>query len=201
MSAHQQVKVLLPWFVNGSLNEAEQSFVDEHLQTCDQCRQDVEQLVLISAEFNLPTESARWQDVARRAAANFVAGLDAAESRPSTSRTKARSRPLAWVTAAVACTFFLAVLLLLPAGDVYRTLGGLGGTHTEATVIQVVFSPDATEQSIRTLLLDDGNEVLSGPTRQGVYRVSLGEALNGDVYVARLKHHPDVIFVQKEMTP
>ena len=42
--SHEDVEMLLPWFVNGTLDSFEQSNVEEHLAACDRCRSAVDDL-------------------------------------------------------------------------------------------------------------------------------------------------------------
>ena len=191
MNDHIKVQELLPWFVNGSLNEGEQSLVDNHLPGCEACRNAIEQLIAVSAQFNVADDV--QMDDASRAADAFVEGLP--------PRARALGGPV-WRQPALAVFGAFAIGLLIwfvvPNEDRFRTLSRTSVESAARPVIQVVFSPEATEKSIRGILLQDGNRVLSGPSRQGVYRVALGEDQRSDIFVARLRRDPDVIFVAEE---
>lgn len=39
---HEAVDLLLPWYVNGTLNETERGQVDRHLEACEECRENLE---------------------------------------------------------------------------------------------------------------------------------------------------------------
>jgi anti-sigma factor RsiW len=188
---HDEVQTLLPWFVNGTLNEREQSTVSAHLETCTQCWEDFQEVQQIVRRFHTPALVPPLQVSAW--AGDFVAGLPR-DARPTISRSRA-------MTVASACiVFVVAIGLLPPSVSYYRTLS-TPAVVLDGRIIQVVFRPDATEQVIREILLDDGNEVLSGPTRQGVYRIRLGQGQLSGVYVARLRQRPEVIFVEAEANP
>jgi hypothetical protein len=191
MNDHVKVQELLPWFVNGSLNEGEQSLVDSHLPGCEVCRTAVEQLIAVSARFNVADEM-RMEEVSRAADA-FVKRL------PPRSKRLAGS---AWRQPALAvCGAFVIGLVIwfaFPNEDRFRALSRTSVESAVGPVIQIVFSPEATEKAIRGILLHDGNRVLSGPSRQGVYRVALGEGQRSDIFVARLRRDPDVIFAAEE---
>jgi len=196
MNDHSEMQELLPWFVNGSLNEAEQSRVDAHLGECPECKLAVEQLVTVSAEFNLSTDIPDdLVDAGRRGLDRFMEGLP--PRRDSVRTRRVRSAVAVCGVAVIA----IAIAFAIPGGDTFRTLSKVLPASETRPVVQVVFSPEATEKTIRELLLQDGNEVLSGPTRQGVYRVALGEGQRSDIFVARLERNPDVIFVEAEKSP
>lgn len=189
MTHHLEIQELLPWFVNGSLNEAEQSLVDEHLDDCDDCSAAVKQLIDLSARFNSAGPAIASPDIN-----TFIDNLP-----PQAATVPRRSRWQVPVLAACALLVVAAVSMtyLMP-DDVYRTLSRSEPGHHSRPVVQVVFSPEATEREIRELLLQGDNQVLSGPSRHGVYRVLLGQTQRSDIYIARLKHNPDVIFVDRE---
>src|SRR5579862_9866150 len=43
-SAHRKADEVLPWFVNGSLEDDERTTVEQHLRECARCRREVELL-------------------------------------------------------------------------------------------------------------------------------------------------------------
>ncbi|MCB1882715.1 MAG: hypothetical protein KDG89_01770 [Geminicoccaceae bacterium] len=60
-----------------------------------------------------------------------------------------------------------------PEGSLATASGEVGTATGEAgRVLQVTFRPDATEESIRTLLLDVGAVLVDGPSAIGVYRIA-----------------------------
>ncbi|HEY3851328.1 MAG TPA: zf-HC2 domain-containing protein, partial [Steroidobacteraceae bacterium] len=40
---HQEIYDLMPWYVNGSIAEADRQKVEAHVRTCAACREDLEQ--------------------------------------------------------------------------------------------------------------------------------------------------------------
>lgn len=49
-AAHEEVSLLLPWYVNKTLSEDERNLVSRHLDQCGECRRDVELLGRVQAE-------------------------------------------------------------------------------------------------------------------------------------------------------
>lgn len=191
MNSHARVQELLPWFVNGSLNEGEQSLVDAHLEECPECRISVEELVAVAAKFSASDPF----DLAWRSDA-VCSFMDQLPPKPGVVSESAWLRPTMAVFGALAIA---AVLLVgLPRTDAFRTLSFGEHVRDAPPVVQVVFGSDTTEKTIRDILLEDGNRVIGGPTQQGVYRVALGTSEDADVFIARLKHNPNVIFVTEE---
>jgi Putative zinc-finger len=47
---HREIDLLLPWYVNGSLDEPERERVRLHVQECHLCQQEVQLVSLIQTE-------------------------------------------------------------------------------------------------------------------------------------------------------
>lgn len=191
-TAHEDVKELLPWFVNGTLNESEQSLVDEHLEDCGECKADVDRLIQLAGPFSSPDPFDRVD--AGAAAHAFVEAL------PERRQHGGQARRQFIATAAGFVIVAVGLVVALQPQQRFRTLTSTPAGAGDKDVVQVVFKPDATESTIREVLLFEGNVVLSGPSRLGVYRVAVSNE-DSDVYIARLEHDPNVIFVEKETDP
>jgi hypothetical protein len=193
MTTHQEILELLPWFVNGTLNEHEQSIVNDHLKGCLECNHEVEVLMATSQVFHTTSES--WADSIDQARSDFLQQLDA--------DNEERSYRSPWIipTSLAAC-LLIAALFFGPMSqleDSFETLGN--NVSSERPVIQLVFHPDTTEMSIRGLILGDQGHIISGPSAQGVYRLELSEDGDPQQVLKRLKDHPDVVFAALETNP
>ncbi len=193
MTDHKEIRELIPWFVNGTLNESEQSLLDAHVRECDECRREVEDLVRLSSKFGWPQEVIELQDSGRAAAADFVEAL------PETGAAGARPAWAVPVLVTICVAVAATLTTMIPPQDEFRTRSTKPGVVVAAPVVQVVFQERATEKAIRETLLAGGNVVLSGPSTLGVYRVAVTSG-ESDAYIARLERNPDVIFAEEEMT-
>lgn len=166
--------MLLPWRVNGTLDEAEAALLDAHLAECAECRADLAaETALRAAVAGMPVP-----ELAERT----PPGPRPLETklRPATRRrVLARPVPLGWalagpVAAAAAVTLFLA---LPPSGqtadDGYRLLGS---DDPVAGNVIVMFAPEATERELRAALEQVGGRIVDGPTASGAYVVRVGAA-------------------------
>ena len=195
MTTHQEVQELLPWFVNGTLNERDQSMVNEHLQGCNECSRDVGVLIETSKVFQTTSgPSAESIDQARTA---FLQQLDDSIERKAYRSTRRWAIPVA-----MAACLLIAALFIGPLSqrdESFRTLGNT--VPSNGPVIQLVFQPDTPEKSIRSLVLGDQGHIISGPTAQGVYRLELPADRDPQQVLERLQHHPDVKFAALETSP
>ncbi|HKI75123.1 MAG TPA: zf-HC2 domain-containing protein, partial [Pseudomonadales bacterium] len=143
MNSHAEVQELLPWFVNGSLNEGEQSMVDTHLEECGECRVTVQELVGLSAKFSSPDQfDERWR---KDASNDFMKEL----SRQAGAGEAAWFRPMLAVCGALAVAAIL--LVGIPRTDAFLTLSRTEAQASPSPVVQVVFAPNTPEKTIREI--------------------------------------------------
>jgi len=203
MIDHNQIQELLPWFINGTLNEVEHEAVSAHVDSCEICRLEINSLIHIASLFDSAQDS-RQVAPALVNEANLQDFLDALPSQTPSRNPKSSSRNRYLATYAVACTFLVSAILtfnLLNPAVTYRTLSAPQSViGNPAGVIQIVFKPDATEQVIRSVLHGDQRSVLEGPSKLGVYRVALSAGDNPEVHLARLRMNPDILFVEAELS-
>jgi hypothetical protein len=189
-SVHRQAWDLIPWIVNDSAPRSERLAVQAHLESCEDCRQELEfqrQLHAAMAQPSAPEIDAgdSWQRLRSR--------LDAA-SRPPAAVRAARRHPrragiggMPWLIAAmVVQTIGLGALgaawwshssapAFMPAGysGPYRTLSAPEAVVPAAT-IRVVFAPELTMAQLQAVLSAAGLQVRAGPNELGVF--ALGPA-------------------------
>ena len=191
---HQVTQSLLPWYINGTLEEAEASRVQAHLAQCPRCQAD-----------------AAWQDGLRAVPADVdpagAVGRDwaALRSRLDARPVAARRAPVAarwrwtrWLPLAVGVQVALAGVLVLAVfhstqpAEPYRTLGA--ATSAAAANALVVFRVDATEAQIRHALRASDARLVGGPTVTDAYLLHVAGL--GPQTLARLRAQPAVLRVE-----
>jgi anti-sigma-K factor RskA len=172
-AAHKVADVLLPWFVNGTLDGDERAFVERHLEQCVRCQREVEwlrelHLACIAAEAD-PGAS----DAARKLRRRLMEPRDRDNAAAVLKRLWGRVRP--WSQLIAATEFVLIVALgawvLLPSDSptLYQTLGARTAKATAAGDLVVVFDPATTEAELRRMLRDSGARIVDGPTQSNAY--------------------------------
>lgn len=190
MNSHVEVLKLLPWFVNGTLNEREQSMVNDHLLECSECNREVKALLISSKLFHAGLEPSA--DSFARARSEFLLQLN--------GRRKATWSRRWMIPATMAACLVMAAVLIGPVSHQEESFGTLGKTQSSnGHVIQLVFQPNTREKSIRSLVLGDQGRFISGPTAQGVYRLELPLDTDPQWVLQRLRNHPDVQFAELEV--
>ncbi|NHZ81696.1 hypothetical protein F2P44_20790 [Massilia sp. CCM 8695] len=169
-AAHQAMRDLLPWFVNGTLDQAAAAQVSAHLPHCAECAGEVE-----------------WQRRLRAAAPAEPSGLDPeralARLMPRLGLQQRAAPPFAaglrawlgggWMPWALAgqgaLIAVLAVRLAMPGaeGGAYQALSN--GETAPAAAMVVMFHPDASLREVQRILQASGARVVDGPTVTGAF--------------------------------
>jgi anti-sigma factor RsiW len=168
---HKVVDVLLPWFVNGTLDPDERELVQQHLRGCTACQQQVDWL----RDLHAACVAGCAQGGASKAFERLRHQLEAPPARRD-SKARLRSRKIAarfalpWAIAAgVTILIVLASLWgpMLDAPALYRTLGA-GHTVAHGSLV-VVFDPATRESELRGILRAVEARIVDGPTAQNAY--------------------------------
>lgn len=168
----RQVEELLPFFVNGTLSGDEKQEVSAALQADAGLRAQAEMLARLAAEI-------RAADSEPSPGEFGLARLNRSLDREANGRVVRRAS-LGLVAAALAAGVFFAVQT--------QREGAANGGYVQASagadagILDVTFAPNATEEQIRTLLLDNGLVIVDGPSAMGLYRLRLVE--DGDIAAA-----------------
>jgi len=188
-SVHRHTWDLIPWIVNGSAAEAERLAAQAHLESCADCRQELEfqrqlqaaMAVQSTAEIDMRDS---WQRL--RSRLDAAARPESAPGGPQRARGAGRSW-MPWLAAAmVVQALGLGALgaawwsrplpvASSPAGSAgaYRTLSAPQAAPPAAT-IRVVFAPDVTVAQLQAMLAAARLQVRAGPSEVGVW--TLGPA-------------------------
>ena len=165
--------MLLPWRVNGTLDEAEAALFDAHLAECAECRADLAAEGALRAEFAGMPLGLELRQPPQVAGTAMRTRLRA----PVRRRFIARRIPLGWALAGqAAAAAAVALFFMLPqahheSSPTYRLLGA-DQTRATGNVI-VLFAPDATERELRAALGQAGGRLVDGPTASGAYIVQV----------------------------
>jgi len=194
-SAHSETERLLPWYVNGTLDDVEQARVDQHLTLCPRCQREVALLrELQSACADAPAPAQLQVDP--------TASFRRLRDRLQPTRAQARKSLLArtrdawagtpaWLRAAVAVPSALALGLfglVLFRGEppaAYRTLGDAPPADPVASAdlrhLVVVFDPHIEHARMQQLLRASQARIVDGPNEAGAYVLAVPAAREASV--------------------
>jgi anti-sigma-K factor RskA len=174
----EEIEALLPFYVNGTLNEAERAMVEAALAAEPSLRDEVAALSAIRE--NLQAEPAEYSP-GEMGLARLMREVEA-EAPAAAPRAPAEASARGAVTGVnrlwrIAAAVLLGVALvqgafLLRGAD--RPGFELAGAREAA--LQVTVRPDTTEAALRAALLAAGLEIVAGPSALGVYGLAAVEA-------------------------
>ena len=182
---HAQSQRLLPWYVNGSLDDEELAQVETHLADCAECREDLKAEQAMARQIKtLPSDVDRgWTALRAR-----VEGGGAAAEAGSGRSLLGRRISVGWALAAqAACLALLIPILAFTLSrpqPLYRTLGA--APSAGAGNLVVIFKPDTSEQALRSTLMHNGARIVDGPTSTDAYVLRVPAAGRAEA-LARLK--------------
>lgn len=171
VAVHNAVQEQLPMYLSGRLDAVASTKLQQHLQTCALCQEELE-----------------WQRMLRSASPPMDAGLDVeralarlapqlevtpAPDQVAWWRRMAANEPhwLRWALAAQCAVIAgLALLLVRPEPQHYALLGTSG---QQSGNLVVVFQPGTRESDMRSILQANGARIVGGPTETDAYLLAV----------------------------
>lgn len=186
---HAEAWALLPFLANGRMSPEDREWVELHLQSCAECRRELEEQRALAAhmrEAPVPFEGSE-----QRAFNKLWARIEAAENAiPAATQPRdvagahGSSRTVRWLAAAVIVQAIgLATLGFAtwnrsgqPPSAEFRTVTTTAPQRQTGEAVRVVFAPETPVSEVNELLAGHGLEIVSGPGEAGVFTA----ALSGD---------------------
>jgi hypothetical protein len=205
----QGVDLLLPWYVNQTLEKGEKEAIKKHLLSCPMCQRELEE---IKREHELYQSTAEEIPVPQTFP-HLIAEIEKREWGGIWQRIAPfipRPQP-ALATALIIAQFIviiglLGLLALNPwgAGErFYRTLAGPTIIEGKGPRLTILFQDGVQEKTVREVILAINGIIVGGPTPMGVYTVELKSEMSPEELqgvVSSLRQKGDVIrFVEVEV--
>lgn len=198
---HDEALELLPWYVNGTLSDAEHSGVERHVRTCLPCR------VAMQEQQHLAALLKQQPTVPLSADGGFeklLATIDNTQ-RPQHGMFGMRAPRVArWATVtALAASVAVAAWLVILGTDSIREPQFVTASQpvSDNVEIDVVFAAEVSVADKQALLREIG-DVMGDPSDIGRYRVRLTEEnrARADEIVARLRSDTRVRFAARALS-
>jgi hypothetical protein len=202
-SAHRQTAELLPWYVTGSLAEAESDYVENHLRECLNCR------VALRAERRL-LKLVREQDDFRLSHEHGVAdlltrieGRSGSPRRPALMRRPRLALGMACLAAIVVVGAIVGPTLLENRAGIepgaYETL--TDPPNASANYVDVVFEENQDSAALDRLLQEFNAELVGGPTALGRYTIAVPDRSTAEIddLIRELGAEPAVRFAGRNL--
>ena len=170
---HQSAEALLPWYVTGQLDDDDRECVEQHLQSCVECQQQlfVERRIIDEFRTLTPTVENGWARLRARIEGPVPSQPPKIVQAAMEVWNALVRPPVMGFVAAQAVFLILGASLVLslnrPAAPAYHALGS-APAPAAANVI-VLFRPGATEAEIRNALRASDASLVGGPTDADAY--------------------------------
>lgn len=201
----EHIESLIPWYVNGTLDDADTRHVQQHLENCELCRASVQ---LERKVASLVFEHRDTLDCAPQSGWNRLAAqLDAPQPAHENNVSPRRRRririkrlvpALLIVQAAAIAGLGISLVQLLDrrTEPAYHTLSDAPRIAAAAApTLRVVFADATSNEKLRVLLEQIGGTIRSGPTANGVYTIELQKS-DGAAALDWLRTQPEVLFAE-----
>lgn len=197
MRSEAELRELLPWYVNGTLDVATQFDIDSLIESSPLIRSEVAWLT----QLRLRIQQAPSQAGVRSASTGLdtLMALVSAEQSGKVSFLPWRNRWNTWLASSHKLSVpmgLAAAVVLTQAAIIGALLNPLppeqlsplsGSAAARNVLLQVTFKPQATEVQIRSLLAGVKGEIISGPGALGVYTVRVPDG-QAAVALAKLRN-------------
>jgi len=212
---HAEAWALLPWLANGRIAPEDREWVDAHVQGCAECRAELAAQRRVAShvtsdEANSPLPASSEE---QKSFNKLWARIEAAEtaSKTATGTTGApvpvprSSRTVRWLAAAVVVQAIgLGILVLTLRGNSMdsnmRTVSDVT-PRLNAPAVRLVFAPDASIDTVKTLLVHQGLSIVAGPGDAGNFTAELSvdavaSGASAESVAKVLKNDPHVSFAE-----
>ena len=185
---HRKIWELLPWYINHSLDPAEQDMVMKHIKTCITCRIELNQQQQI---FEKMQQTDLLQQVSQASFAQLKKRIEDQPKLPVIAKNdETEKQPkqfshhflaFAKYTALAASLLLLALPFMLnpfvdkpELRDDYRTLANSVAGEQKNNMIRIVFADQSDAEQIQAILDNVSGHIVRGPSQNGVYEVQIG---------------------------
>lgn len=182
---------LLPWYVNNTLTEDERSGVEAHLKDCERCRNEVAYLKAVRSQVKAASEIKMYGELGLKRLMSDI------KKEAKTPRRFEFSRWQSSIAIAATMIIILQGVILYHFWQQSETITTLSGPMHKGVVLQINFSPNASEAQIRKLLQSVDGSIVDGPSAIGIYRVRLNLTTKNEERIneriAALRSHSDIV--------
>lgn len=170
---HEQANLLLPWFVNKTLDGTEMELVRRHISVCKDCQDDVSLLASVQSSM---AKSSPSPILPTADSASLLASIDKWEKQSSDQVNPGRRIPyVAALAAGFAAIAIIFTLMKQPENPVTRFETATSGSEVAAMdyVLAISFVDSAEPLDRERILSNIGARDISADRQEGIYRVTV----------------------------
>ena len=208
---HAEAWALLPWLANGRIADDDREWVEAHVAGCAECRAELAAQRLVATQMSQDTGPASVNDE-QKSFNKLWARIEAAEAAttPATGTLgggSRGSRTVRWLAAAVVVQALGLGVLGFSAlrGDAVAKDDIVTVSNPEprlnAPAVRIVFAPEASIETVNTLLTHQGLSIVEGPGDRGNFTAVLSadavaSGASAESVASVISKDPNVSFAQ-----
>lgn len=178
---HAEAWALLPWLANGRIDAGDREWVEAHVASCAECRAELAAQRMVATHMSRDDADASRANEEQKSFNKLWARIEAAESAatPATGSiagtgVSRASRTVRWLAAAVVVQALGLGVLGMSAlrGPELETVA-IPEARLNAPAVRIVFTPEASIDTVNTLLMHQGLSIVAGPGIQGNFTAVL----------------------------
>jgi len=169
----QELESLLPFYVNGSLNDLDKIRLEKALSEDQHLREELAFVEILQKQVQQQSEQSPGEFGLKRLQRSLKQHQQQQTEQQNSQQTTHGKK--GWQFAAIAASLMLVIqtVTIVQQTDDYRAAGGDNSVQTYADTVSVVFVSNVTVQQMRQLLLEHNIVIIDGPSALGVYRLAL----------------------------
>jgi hypothetical protein len=200
---HREAWDLIPWLVNGSIQDAGRESLAKHLAGCADCRAELQAQRALFEAMNAGPLVEAMPPASLQKLWSRIDAETAPWTRPPSARQPRRKSTALWRRAAAAAAVLLLGATLFAAlqpgressAATYRTVTDPATLHPD-TAIHAVFAGDMPLAELQALLQAAGLRIVAGPTASGVYTLQVVSGASAAPALETLRAHAAVRFAE-----
>ena len=213
---HAEAWNLLPWLASGRIQPVDREWVESHVHGCAECRAELAAQRVVATQMRdageqpapaVADEQRSFDKLWSRIEAAESATVPANDMQAEPASPRRASRTVRWLAAAVIvqgvglALFGFNALRSPGADNEFRTVTREVPVRAAAPSLSIVFTPDASIDSINTLLTHQGLTLVSGPGLSGNFTAALStdavaSGASAESVAAVISKDPHVAFAQ-----
>ena len=200
---HEEVWDLIPWYVNGTLSDADIAKVEAHARTCIAISEEIERQTVLAQEvvktdpFDVPLQRS-WENLRAQVDADLQARTPVTPKRGWFEAMQGRGKGMLGGLA-IACLALALVAVQFdgPGQDDFVTL--TSESASDAPTIRFQPASDLTQAQLTELLGPLGVVTVTGPSAAGIYSATLAEGADVAAVSAAMMAQDQIIFAAPEV--
>lgn len=207
----EDARLLIPWYVNGTLDRDDAALIERHRQTCAACEEEILAQTRLARSVATSVEGEDEEGAAGRSWERLAARVAAEQAASPRAERTPRIAPVrdtaTWlrrvllgltVPALGAAAIAIAVVAVTPPSDIgptpFQTLTG-PGAEVAGPRLRVRAGPDMTAEALTRIVGPLGAAVEDGPSTTGVFTLTPVEGADPDAIATALRKQPGIDFV------